>query len=370
MEAKPTTITPAGRKFVTVWSVALSMFFVGLGVFVAMMINQLKTTATAREQARIDPNVIELGQTAADTTLPAGANPRKVKVGIYLDSIASISILESSWSPVFYVWFRWIGENINPGETFTIVEGDILSKQQVTNEFINGEHYTVYLVKAQITRYFDTSRFPVDDHLLTIGLEDGDLAWTDLEYVPDTAGSTISARVQMPGYRVNRTAIVMKPHTYLTTFGNPRLPPGNGETYSELIYGIWNARPGLGPYFKVFLGLFAANLIAMLAFFIKPTDVDPRFGLGVGGFFGAVANALLAASLVPDSGVLTLMDMVNGFGIIIIFLTLVQSTVSLYLYDIRGEVALSRRFDQVSIVIIGVGCLVINILFPLLGMGR
>jgi len=97
---------------------------------------------------------------------------------------------------------------------------------------------------------------------------------------------------------------------------------------------------------------------------------DPRFGLGVGGFFGAVANMLIASSLVPDSGIMTLMDMVNGIGMITIFLTVVQSTISLYLYDILEEVPLSRLYDRVSLVIFATGVLVINILIPLVGIVR
>lgn len=38
----------------------------------------------------------------------------------------------------------------------------------------------------------------------------------------------------------------------------------------------------------------------MLAFFIKPTDVDQRFGLGVGALFAAIANTYITSSLVPE----------------------------------------------------------------------
>ncbi len=234
----------------------------------------------------------------------------------------------------------------------------------------NGEHYALYLVRGQGHQVFNTSRYPVDDHLLTLAIEDGSLMWQDLEYVADTEGSNISSRVKMPGYKVLKSALVVKPHAYKSSFGDPAMAAGSRRTYSQLIYGIWNGRTGYGPYLKVFVGLFAAAAIALLAFFIKPTDVDPRFGLGVGGFFGAVANTLLSASLVPDSGILTLMDMVNGVGAITIFLTLVESTISLYLYDIRGEVALSRAFDRVALIIFAVGFTVINLLIPLSGFAR
>ncbi|WP_019499949.1 hypothetical protein [Pseudanabaena sp. PCC 6802] len=363
MKLSDRAVTTSGRRFIILWTGLLIAIFIALSFFSVNTLSGLRQAAIARHNARIDASAVEPGRTAADA-LPAGANPRKVKVGIYLDGIFSISVLDSKWSPVFYIWFRWTGDDINPGETFNIVEGEILSKQKLQDKVIKGEHYAVYLVRAQIAKFFDSTRFPIDDHLLTVAIEESNLQWQNLEYVPDTENTQISSRVKMPGYQVYKTGIVMKPHTYKSNFGDPRLPSNTRKTYSQLIYGVWNSRPGLGTYLKIFLGLFAAVMISMLALFITPTEVDPRFGLGVGGFFGAVANTLLSASLVTDSGTLTLLDMVNGIGMITIFLTLVQSTISLHIYANLDRVGLSRLFDRVSFVTIATGFLIVNLLIP------
>lgn len=368
MELPNLAIAKAGHRFVVLWTSLLIVIFIAISFFSVSTLSGLKQSAIDRHNARIDPQAIEPGRTPADTTLPAGANPRKVKVGMYLDGIASISILESKWNPIFYIWFKWTGDNINPGETFKIMEGEILSKQKLQDKVVASEHYAVYLVRSQITKFFDGTRFPLDDHLLTIAIEDGSLQWENLEYVPDTENTKISSRVKMPGYQVYKTGIAMKPHSYKSSFGDPQLQPNSRKTYSQVIYGIWNNRPSLGTYFKIFLGLFSAVLISMLVFFITPTEVDPRFGLGVGGFFGAVANSLLAASLVPDSGTLTLLDIVNEIGMITIFFTLVQSTISLHIYTNLGQVGLSRLFDRVSFVTIATGFLIVNLLIPAAAM--
>ena len=106
-------------------------------------------------------------------------------------------------------------------------------------------------------------------------------------------------------------------------------------------------------------------MIAMLAMFIKPTNVDPRFGLGIGGLFAAVANSYATSSLIPDTGIMTLADMVNGVGVWMILLTVIQSTVSLHIYERLGAEELSRRFDKISFVILAVGCVSINLAMPL-----
>lgn len=356
-------------KFIVLWSVALIIILAITGGFSVLTANQYREEAMVKRNARMDPKATEPGRVAAEIYLPYGATPHKVTVGMYLDGISSISILDSSWDPVFYIWFRWKDNDINPGENFQVVDGKIEEKNKISEQIVNGEHYAMYFVRAHITKFFTTLRFPVDDHLLTLAIEDENLLWKDLEYVPDVENSNISSRVKIPGYIVYKTDLVMKPHSYSTNFGDTEID-ANKITYSQLIYGIWNARPGVGPYLKIFVGLFAAILVAMLSFFIKPVHVDPRFGLSVGGFFGAVANMLLGASLVPESGTLTLMDMVNGMGILIIFITLIQSITSLYIYDTLQNIKLSKLLDVISFIILMTGAIIINVLIPFMAITR
>jgi hypothetical protein len=355
------------NNFLILWTLVLTFIFIELGIFSATTANQYRENAFMRRTARIDPKLTEAGMLPHETKLPPGANPRKVTTGIYIDGISSVSIIESNWGVSFYIWFKWNSDDINPGETFKIVDGEITEKKKFKESTINGEHYAMYFVRATITKFFNTLRFPIDDHLMTLGIEDESLVWNELEYVPDTKNSNIGARIKIPGYVVNGSGLVMKPHTYKTNFGDSKVQTVH-STYSQLICWVWNARPGLGPYFKVFIGLFAAVAISLLSFFIKPANLDPRFGLGVGAFFGAIANMLLSASLVPESATLTLMDLINGIGIIVIFLSLVESTISLYIYETLGRVHLSRTLDYISFLIFAIGYTITNILIPLLGI--
>ena len=57
--------------------------------------------------------------------------------------------------------------------------------------------------------------------------------------------------------------------------------------------------------------------------------------------------------------------MVDGVGLATILLTLVQSTISLYLFDTMGRERLSRFFDHVSFTVILIGYVVLNIALPM-----
>lgn len=358
-------ITPTDRRNVRLWALLLLALFFVIGIFTVWAVYQNKIAATKRHQDRMNPNIGEGGTKPPSTALPEGAAPATVQAGIYVDRVVELSVKDVGWTVDFYLWFRWKGGGIDPGENFQVVDGWIDSKEKA-DEFTNGdERYTLYRVVARITKFFDVSRFPCDDHILTINIESPAFERNKLLFVADTENSGISSRVQIAGYSIRQREILEKPHAYRSTRGDPRLTAGTERLHSQLRLGIWISRPSWGFYLKMFMALFGAVGVALLVFFIKPTDVDPRFGLGVGALFAVIANAYVTSSLVPDIGTMTLADMVNIVGIVAIFLALLQSTISLYLYDIKGKEALSRLFDRVSFVVLLGGYVVINVALPL-----
>jgi hypothetical protein len=365
--SRKTPIGTGGCALLSLWTAGLLLLAL-IGGYGAISAGYTSREASIeKHKARVDPNTTEAGKTAAEKSPPPGHEndiPVDVQVGLYVDRIVEISVKDTGWTTDFYIWFTWTDDKIHPGESFQVMDGTIESKEKLKETFEGGVHYALYRVTARITKFFDVSRFPCDDHLLTINIEDQGLQSYQLRYIPDTTGSAISSRVKMPGYTIYNQTITVKPHSYKTPRGDPALPVDFKATYSQFIFGIWAQRPDFGYFFKLFQGLFAAVAIALLAFFIKPTDLDPRFGLGIGALFAAIANTYVSASLLPDSGMMTLTDMVNGIGMALIFLTLVESTISLYLYDRRGQEELSKLLDKVSFAVLAIVYVIINIAIP------
>jgi hypothetical protein len=64
---------------------------------------------------------------------------------------------------------------------------------------------------------------------------------------------------------------------------------------------------------------------------------------------------------VPGTGEFSLADAVNGVGILVILVTLIESTISPYLFDDCGEEDLARRLDQMSFKILVLGFTVVNV---------
>ena len=352
------------RRNIRIWAVLLIVILTVIGILTTWSIYVNKVASVERHNERMNPEVGEGGRQPPPTALPAGAAPVRVLAGIYLDRIVELSVKEVGWTVDFYVWFRWKGQEADPGEKFQIVDGSIESKEKIEDSTTNDERYTLYRVTSRITKFFDVSRFPRDDHVLTINVEVPAAERHELLFAADNESSGVSSRVKIEGYSIYRQAVLEKPHAYRSTHGDPRLTPGTDRVHSQLRMGVWIQREGWGVFLKMFVGLFGAVGVAMLAFFIKPTDVDPRFGLGIGALFAAIANNYITSSLVPETGALTLADMINDVGVLIIFLSLLESTISLYFYDRKGNEALSRLFDRVSFVIFLVAYVLINVALP------
>ncbi len=337
---------------------------IACGLLVSMEFRH-KTSSRVLYRERMDPRLTEPGFTPADTVLPAGVQPVPVAVGVYVDRIVELSMKDLSWTVDCYVWFNWKDSTLAPGDNFQVVDGTIESKEK-KDEYIQGSnHYVLYRIVARITSIFEEFRFPCDDHLLTICLEDPSYKRQRMLFQADSLNAAVSSRVKVPGYVIYREAVVEKPHSYKTSRGDPRLAAGSKATFSQFRMGIWIKRDGWGFFLKMFLPLYVAVAVAILAFFIKPTDIDPRFGLGVGALFAAVANSYITSSMLPNTGVMSLADVINVMGTVTILVTLIESTISLYLYDMKGKKQLSNRFDKISFYIIMTVYTALNIALPL-----
>jgi hypothetical protein len=356
----------SARFFLAAWALVLLGLALTYALAQTTYIRLKKQQADARHLARITPGYNEIDEIPVDPELPEGAQPVRISTGVFVDRIIDLSLRDSYWVVDFVVWFRWNGPaDLQPADKIRIVNGSI-EERELRESFSRGNlHYERHHIMARITKSFDVSRFPCDNHLLTIALEDPRFLRTERMFLADPDGSLLSTRVQVPGYRIDRIAAIEKPVAYPNVLGDPRFAPEDHPVVSQFRLGIWIHRVNWGLYVKMFQALFVAVAISLLVFFIKPTNVDPRFGLGVGALFASVANFYLTASLVPDTGIITLADHINGLGIILILLTLIQSTISLYIYEQANNPELSRSFDRLSFAVLAPAYLALNILLPL-----
>lgn len=300
-----------------------------------------------------------LAQAPAAPAAPSA--PVEVIVGIWVNQIHELSLKENYFVADFYVWFRWKGEDLKPQNTFALVDGRIESKTEATTRVLStGENYAYTRVVARMTKFWDVSDFPLDNHQLQIIVEEEENELDKVKYVIDATNSGTEARIRVPGWTLADKQSAVSLGVYKSNFGDVSLPTGNQSTYARATQTLFFNREGTSYFAKLFFGLWVAVCIAFLAFFIKPTDVDPRFGLGVGAIFAAIASEYIVTSSLPDTNIITLADWLHLIAFAFIFGSVAQSTVSLWLFQ-NGAEARSKRLDKIFVVLLPASYALVNI---------
>jgi hypothetical protein len=167
----------------------------------------------------------------------------------------------------------------------------------------------------------------------------------------DAANSRFDPQLHVPGFRVRNFESAIVQHAYKTNYGDVTLPPDSESIYSRCEFVLNIERHGFGYALKLMWGMWLSAFVALLALFIKPINVDPRFGLGVGAIFAAMANQYIVSSVLPDSATVTSADIVGMATIVVIFVGVAESVTSLWLYE-SEQVALSKRLDRFTIAVV------------------
>lgn len=335
--------------FLFAWLALVFILYAGATFVLTSEFQAAKSNSIKKHEARLNPYEQERNRTKADVVYASPDQvPKEIQVssGIYIDRIYDFSIRDSKWYVDFYIWFGWTGNQGDVGNEFQIIDGEILKKQEVKVINNQGNHYALYRVKAAITKFFDISRFPHDDHFLTIRVESTSRNYRQQYFVPNEAHSDVSSRVHIPGYKIYEKNIVMKYHSYKSGRGDPSYNGGDKETYSQLIYGIGIKRAGWGLFIKMFVGLFASVSVALLTFKINPSVGGPRISIGVGAFFAGIASTYVISTQIPASSVFSLTDHISAISLATIFLILVSSIISIATYERFGHEDLLLRLDR------------------------
>ena len=289
------------------------------------------------------------------------AEPGKVTVGAYVTKVQDVSFRDNRYTIDFYLWFRWKAEgplaDFKPLDTFELINGRIDTRGSVVEKKIGNESYATVRVSATMAENWDLKKFPFDSHRLYVNIEDAALFSSDMVYVADTNNSRLGDEIDMGGWSVSNFEAKVLPKVYKSNYGDTSLPTDSLSEYSRFSMGMDMTRTSFGSAWKLLTTVLAATAVAFVAFMVKPTDLDPRFGLGVGALFAVAASAFVASSAVPDSGVMTAADQVHMIAIGFIFTSVLQSALALKL-EVSGQVERATRFDHMSLLI-----------FPLLFFG-
>jgi hypothetical protein len=279
----------------------------------------------------------------------AQAEPAEAIVGTYVNKVQDLNFRENHYSVDFYIWFRWKAQgaltDYKPLDSFEIINGRIDNKTSVVEKKIGDVNYASARITATIAETWDLADFPFDHHRTELRIEDSMLTALDLAFVADTTNSRLGDEIDMAGWNASNFESEVQRRLYRTNYGDTSLPTNAQSVYSRYVISWDIDRIGWGTAIKLLSTVILATAVAFVSFMVKPSDLDARFGMGVGALFAVAASAFIVSASVPDSAALTVADRIHMVALAFIFFTLLMSAFCLRL-EVHEREELAFRIDH------------------------
>lgn len=294
----------------------------------------------------------------------ANSKPDTVKVGVFIISIHDINFHDKEYTARFWLWFTYsYNKELDFSKELDIPNAKEIQIDQALSDTINGKVWVQLKMKCVMKEDWQVHDFPFDRQHLKINIEDANRDVNSLVFVADNEDSRLNPNEGISGWTMDNFSVTASRSPYDTPFGDPR-PEVKGQTYSAINVAIDIEREAGGLFLKIFLGMYFAFLIAMVSFLSDTNEVEPRFGLPVGGLFAAVGNKYIIDSVLPESSQFSLVDTLHSLTFLGIFTILLVSASALKLHN-NGKVEQAHKLNRVGAIVVITGYVAANIYYVL-----
>jgi hypothetical protein len=257
------------------------------------------------------------------------AEPVKVLSGIFILDIHDIDIKNETFKADFYYWISWnqdkAPKNFDP-TSFEIMNGAVEIKSTEKSQR-NGISWVSFRCDGLFRAKFNFKDYPADKQTLMIEIENSRYDADELIYEPEKDALQKKYKISTSGWEMDKPIeLRVENFNYESNFGNPNRSQTDVACYSRFMVLIpLRHSAAFWTYLKLFLPVYISVCIAFLTFLIEPTDLDPRFGVGIAAIFGAVSSLIVANTSIPDTCYFSLSDKIHLISLGFIFTTVLSS---------------------------------------------
>lgn len=272
--------------------------------------------------------------------------PDTVKIGAYVVSLHDINFHDKEYTMRFWLWLLHNNREFDFPYQTEVPNAKSLEKPDMMTDTMQGKIWCLMKMKSIMKQSWDVGDFPFDQQKLTVRVENTVFDKNSLIFQADTLGSNFDPNLTVDGWRISDFKVTTGTSDYNTAFGDLNLKEQKSQ-YSHFDINMTLERNAWGLFFKLFMGMYIAFLISSVSFIIDPKQVEPRFGLPVGGLFAAVGNKYIIDSLLPETSAFTLVDSLHTITFLAIFFTVACSALSLRWVN-KGMHSRALRLNKVG----------------------
>lgn len=293
--------------------------------------------------------------------------PDTVKIGVYITSIHDIDFKQKEFSINLWLWLKYKNRAFDFLHNLEVPQAKTVSMSFATVDSSKEELYMLMKLQCVMKDSWKIENFPFDKQKLRFSIENSQFDSRFLIFKEDTVGNHYDPRFTLRGWLIDSCRIVNGIKKYETGFGDESLAKPHAE-YSNFKVQLSIHRDAAGLFWKMFLGMYIAFLIAYVCFYIHADGMDSRFGLSVGSLFAVVGNKYIIDSALPESTTFTLVDTLHGLTLFFILSVVAATTYSLKLVK-KGKIEKAERFDFVVAQALLITYVGLNIYFIYQAMG-
>lgn len=287
--------------------------------------------------------------------------PDTVKTGIYITSIHDIDFRQQEYYITFWLWLTYKNKDFNFLENLEVPLAKTVTRSYATVDSSGKEIYMLMKLQCLMKDSWKINDFPFDKQKLRLSIENSQYDADSLVFAADTLGKHFDPRFTLSLWNIDTCKITIANKIYETAFGDAttKIPRSN---YSSYRVSLSISRNAVGLFWKLFIGMYIAFLIAFICFFIHSDKIDSRFGLSVGALFAVVGNKYIIDSALPESSTFTLVDTLHGITLVFILAVITATAYSLHLVK-KNKLDQARKFDMASALLVIILYLILNIYF-------
>lgn len=284
-----------------------------------------------------------------------------VKAGIYVTSIHDIDFKQKEFTATFWLWLKYKNKKFNFINNLEVPQAKTVERSFATIDSSGDEVSILMKLQCTMKDSWRIENFPFDHQTLRISFENSQFDNRSLVFIPDTVGEHFDKRFTLRGWSIDSCLLSVNTKIYETGFGDESLARPRTE-YSAFRARMVITRDSAGLFWKMFLGMYIAFLIAFICFFIHSDGMDSRFSLSVGSLFAVIGNKYIIDSALPESSTFTLVDTLHGITLFFIFCVIGATALSLRLVK-KNKIKEATHLDNAAALILLIAYLGFNAWF-------
>jgi len=296
--------------------------------------------------------------TAGGTPMRLLNVPLTCVMGVYLQDMRDYKFAERSLFASIRLWSVCPSAADSPLKDLNVLNSNGVTIGEINTQKLKNEsgyfpnspmvYWSERTVEGNFFHHWSAKNFPFDRHTIVFEFESVRADTSNFVITPDYAHSGYSPGINDGDWIASGFSLNEVEHIYSTNFGKPDRHLNGKGAYSRMRVEITLQRARITSFVKLCTGVYAAVIIAGMAFLMdvrEPDIVSGRTGLLVGCLFAAIVNMQQAESTLGLSEDITLTDMIHIISILYILVSSVLALVA-YLRCEAGREDFAQRMDR------------------------